>query len=646
MRHLVTSTLLAAALAAVPARGEVGDADLLAARDAYQRNNVKALEGWRERFAGHALEAYPAYWLLLARVEKGAEPSEVRAFLARHADTPLAESLRREWLKALGAAGSWDLFRAEHPRLVGDDPEITCHAFRDRLARGDAEAAVEARVLFLAARETPSACDPVFAALAAEGRIGAEEAWHRIRRLLAEGHVKEAKRANPLLPALERLEEKALERIARNPGAYLAREKLARPTRAARETALFAVHRLARQKPELAAERLEALAPRLDPQEAGFAWAQVATQAALSHHPRALEWYAAAGDAPLTEAQIAWKARAGLRAGNWKAVLGAIQAMSPEVAREPAWRYWRARALRTLGAGEAAEALLRGLARETHFYGLLAAEDVGLEVVPDWKGWHPQPADLARVQAMPGIRRALALYRIGLDGEALREWLWAVRHLDDASLLAAAEVARQANLPDRAINTAERTVQLHDFGQRYPTHHRDALEAAARQWGLDEALVFGIVRQESRFMAEARSRAGAMGLMQLMPSTARWVARQISVERFRPGMLTQPDVNIHMGTYYLRRVLGDLGHRILAAAAYNAGPGRARRWRDERSLEGAIYAETIPFDETRDYVKKVMANMWFYSHRLRGESPPLGEILGKVPGRAGEAIDTVAAEIP
>jgi soluble lytic murein transglycosylase len=201
-------------------------------------------------------------------------------------------------------------------------------------------------------------------------------------------------------------------------------------------------------------------------------------------------------------------------------------------------------------------------------------------------------------------------------------------------------------VPDRAINTANRTVQIHDFAQRYPVPHRDVLGPAARQWNLDEALVYSIIRQESRFMPDARSRVGAMGLMQLMPATARWVARQIPVQPYRQDMLALPETNILMGTYYFRRVLDDLGHPILAAAAYNAGPGRARRWRDERPLEGAVYVETIPFNETRDYVKNVFANAWYYRHRLEGKASSLKQVLGTVPGRASDPAGAIASNIP
>ncbi len=642
---MASALTCAAALALAPlARGgpPADDADLLAARDAARTGQWTLLEQMRPRFAGQLLESYPSYWLLSGNLDH-ADAADVQAFLARYPDGPLAESLRRAWLKQLGKAGSWELFRAEHPKLVSDDVEITCYSFQERLARADSDALAEARTLFLAGGEAPTACDPVFAALADAGRVSADETWERIRTLLAAGLVKDAKRANALLAPRGRLDERELERAARHPAQLLARVKARTLGRAEREIAIFAVERLARSDPDAAAERLESLAARLGP-DAGFAWSQLAYQAALNLHPRALEWYARAASTPLSDGQIAWKARSALRAGDWKAVLAAIDALSPVRAREPTWRYWRARALRALGENDASVVLLKGLAGQMNFYGLLASEDLGVAVAPDWTRLRPAAKDLERVRASAGIRRALALYRLDLPNEALQEWIWAIRGFDDRALLAAAELAREADVPDRAINTAGRTVQLHDYALRFPMPHREALAAAARQWDMDEAMLYGLIRQESRFMPEARSPVGAVGLMQLMPATARWIARQIPVPRFRSDMLVRPEVNLAMGTYYFRRVLSALGDPILATTAYNAGPGRARRWRDDKPLEGAIYAETIPFGETRDYVKNVFTNVWFYRRRLGGEAASLRQLLGTVPGRTDDT--SVAANIP
>jgi soluble lytic murein transglycosylase len=636
---LFKNRVLALAATALAVAAHAADADILAARDAAQRGNLKALEAARARAAGDPLEAYPAYWLLVATLDKAA-PEDIRAFFARYPDSPLPDQLRREWLRSLGAAKRWDLFGEEYPALVADDTELFCYSLQERLARDDLEALREAKSLWLQGREAPPACDPPFAAAVREQLIGPAEAWERIRKVLAAGLVKEARRANALLPPADRMNEKSLERAHRDPGSYLAQERSANPGRASREVILYAVARLARSKPEAAAKQLEAHAARLGPDDTRYGWAQVGYAAALAHHPRALEWYEQAGEGPFTAPQLEWKARAALRAGDWAAVRRAVNLMPPEESREPAWRYWLARSLSESDEKAAAEAILRPLAQERDFYGLLAAEELGSIRPPDWTGRAVAAEDIDRVRAIPAVDRALALYRLELNPEAFREWVYGLRALDDRGLLAASEVALAAGLPDRAIAAANRTTFLHDLSRQYPVPHRDTLAAASRQWNVDEALLFGLIRQESRFNPAARSRAGAMGLMQLMPATARWVAKQMPLQSYRPAQLTQPEVNVAMGTYYFHRVLADLGDTVLATAGYNAGPGRARRWREDKPLEGAIYVESIPFNETRDYVKKVMTNAWFYAHRLTGRTTSLRQLMGTVPGR--DVVDAAA----
>jgi soluble lytic murein transglycosylase len=209
--------------------------------------------------------------------------------------------------------------------------------------------------------------------------------------------------------------------------------------------------------------------------------------------------------------------------------------------------------------------------------------------------------------------------------------------MEDRALLAAAELARRNAIWDRAINTADKTVALHDFSMRYPVPYGAVLSEQARVRQIDEPWVFGLVRQESRFIADARSPAGAAGLMQLLPTTARWVAQKIGMKGYHSSRVNQPRVNVALGAFYLRHVLGGLdGSPVLAAAAYNAGPGRARRWRDTKPLEGAIYIETIPFEETRQYVKKVMANTVYYDALFGGELRSLKSRLGTIKGAASK----------
>jgi soluble lytic murein transglycosylase len=243
------------------------------------------------------------------------------------------------------------------------------------------------------------------------------------------------------------------------------------------------------------------------------------------------------------------------------------------------------------------------------------------------------------------VQRTLALYRMDLRTDALREWSWVIRNFNDQELLAAAEIARQHEMYDRAINTAEKTVLVHDFSLRYLAPYRAAMRAHIRENGLEEAWVYGLMRQESRFVTSAKSGVGASGLMQVMPTTARWIARKLGLKDYRESLLHQLDTNLTLGTYYMKNMLSSLDDSpVLASAAYNAGPGRARRWRADRSLEGAIYTETIPFDETRDYVKKVMSNTMYYAREFGTPSRSLKLRLGIIAGKtAGTVEDTGGA---
>jgi soluble lytic murein transglycosylase len=290
--------------------------------------------------------------------------------------------------------------------------------------------------------------------------------------------------------------------------------------------------------------------------------------------------------------------------------------------------------LRELGQIDQSGAAFARIAGETRFYGQLASGELGRRVQLPPRAAPPTAEELAAVAANPGLQRSLALYRLDMRIEGMREWNWAIRGMDDRTLLAAAELARRNEVWDRSINTADRTVVLHDYARRYPAPYAEVLIAQARSHELEEHWVLGLVRQESRFIAGAKSSAGASGLMQLMPATARWTARKIGLRDYSWSRVTDVGVNAALGTAYLKHVLADVdGSPVVAAAGYNAGPSRAHRWRDARPIEGAIYAESIPFNETRDYVKKVMANTVLYSAVLGGSMRTLKERLGVIAPR-------------
>ena len=241
--------------------------------------------------------------------------------------------------------------------------------------------------------------------------------------------------------------------------------------------------------------------------------------------------------------------------------------------------------------------------------------------------------------AKPGFARALKFFEMNMRFEGVREWNWELRGMNDRELLAAAEYARRKNVLDRMVNTSDRTRGEYDFTQRFPTPHRDLMVSATNALGLDMAWTYGLIRQESRFVMNARSSAGASGLMQLMPKTAKWVARKIGMDGFSPGDVNDPKTNIALGTSYLKMVLDDLdGSQALASAAYNAGPKRPKNWRSTltRPVEGAIFAETIPFTETRGYVKNVLSNATYYAAMFENRPQSLKSRLGSVSPRQNE----------
>jgi soluble lytic murein transglycosylase len=457
--------------------------------------------------------------------------------------------------------------------------------------------------------------------------------------LFEAGQITAAKTTLGYLSRAESPDERLLAEAAREPKRLLERLPKHLGKKSLRELAVLAVLRYARSDPAGAAKALERIAGRLPDADRDYLWGRVAYEGAREHVPQALEWYDRA-EIRFDDNQLAWMARAGLRAARWDVVRDAIEAMPAEMRREPTWTYWYGRAFAAQGEETQARAYYLRIAGQTDFYGLLASEELGYSptVALPANAHVPTEDEVAAVAADPGLKRALELIRLGIRTEGVREWQFATRRFDDARLLAASEFARRAQVYDRSIQAADRTVRQHNFALRYPAPFREVFSEYAKTYGLDEAWVLGLVRQESRFISEARSEAGAAGLMQVMPRTARYVARKIGLRDYRAKSMTEVQTNVTLGTGYLKMVLDQLGHPVLASAAYNAGPARARRWRDEtRPLEGAIYVETIPFPETRDYVKKVMSNAVFYAALGEHQPTSLKKRLGVIAPLSGAA---------
>jgi soluble lytic murein transglycosylase len=615
---------------ALPALGTpTQDADFLAAHKAYQKGDAVRLEQFVQRLKGTPLEVYADYYRLRLGMET-AETGAIKAFLARTEDTPVIDRLRGEWLKHLGQKQEWAMFDAEYPRLIKEDTELTCYALQSRLRHQKLAALNEARNLWFDGRGQPDSCGPLFEEALSAGIIGERDIRLRLRLALEAGNVSLARQLAARLEGT--IPPAVLHMAATDPGRYLEKAKLRDASEDMRTVALFALRRLASQSPDLAIARWNKMAMHFPEREQRYFYGWLAYEAARKLDDRATHWFKAAGDAPLNMEQSAWRVRAALRAQDWPAVLAGIAAMDARQQRETAWQYWRARALREAGKTDEARGIFARLGSEHDFYGQLAVEEISRSAISSKTGdYKPSEQDIADMLALPGIQRTLALYRMDLRSEAFREWSWAVRNFNDHELLTAAEIARRHQMYDRAIGAAELTVNVHDFGLRYLAPYRTALQSYLREHGLEEAWVYGLMRQESRFAASAKSSAGASGLMQLMPATARWVASRLGLKSYRHALIHEVDLNLKLGTYYLKTVLSWFDDNpVLATAAYNAGPGRARRWRGDQALEGAIYAESIPFDETRDYVKKVMSNTMHYAWQFDAAAFTLKQRMGTI----------------
>ena len=653
VRHfirVVATVAMIAALAPLPGRAETDsetraqDREFLAARDAFRKGNAAALERYAAALKGYALEPYVEAYRLHMRLAE-ASPETMQAFFANNASTVVAEQLRSDWLRALVRRQQWEAFLAEYPKVAEEEPDLACYALQARWRLGDISAFDELYPVWTAPRILPDGCVPVAEALLASGRYGPEQVWERLRILLQAGQITAAVRTARMLPRSEEPSNATLWSIHRAPLRYLEHASLDTGKRLSRELMIFAVTRYAQTDAPAAVSLWEQkLKSQFSADERSYVWGQLATQGARQHDARALEWFTHADPTAIDDDQFAWWAREAMREEQWPAVQAAIARMSPRGRSQPVWIYWQARALRALDRRAEADALFARIAGEHSFYGKLATEELGRKIELPPRGYVPAPEDIDAMEQNAGLARALALFRLNLRTEAVREWNWAIRDMDDHQLLAAAEVARRAEIWDRAIHTAERTSGLHDFSLRFLAPYREIFHDRSNELQLDESWVLGIVRQESRFIPQARSAAGARGLMQVMPSTARWIAKRVGMRNFSLAHVSDVAVNIALGTNYLRVVLDGLdGSPVLAAAAYNAGPRRAQQWRATHPMEAAIYIESIPVHETRDYVKKVMSNTMYYAALLSGDTQPLKERLGII-GPRGTGDRTLALD--
>ena len=626
---------------------------LLLAYDAYVAKNAARLNRVHASLENSPFEGYLDAWELLLAVE--ADPgnaetnADARAFLEAHKGEYVAERFATDYLSfiapSLHKSDNWKTFENIRAglRWNHDAENLRCWNFYHKVTTSGAKAwpAIIASSMSLMTqakmyditpcvrgadiliRNNPSlGTDLLLAAIANNRQARARQ----ILNILAE---------HKGFPAAEA-------RLAlSNPTKWFNTHRKHLATRDKR-VILIAAHQLSRVNIEKSVIVADAAAKKLSTQESATLWSRIGYLAALNHMPKSLPWYAKAGTlvckgAPIINKSACrlWQVRAALRTGDFKTVLDLINRLPPDLASDSAWIYWKGRALDKLGKKDAAKAEFNRIKGSRSYYGKLASEALGIPVLgPSKTTSAVSPKVRETVALSVELQRAQTFYDLGLVNEGHREWNWSLAGNSPEVLLGKALWARDKGITHRMINTAERVRGLPIASDiYYPRPYLDTIAGFAATNGIDISWIYGVIRQESRFIVNARSRVGANGLMQLMPATAQWVASQIGLSRFRPENVTDPSVNLRLGTAYLRLLLDRLeNNTVLATAGYNAGPHRAVAWRRTlvAPVEGAIFVETIPFDETRVYVQNVLVNTIEYSRFTERPKSSLIKMLGTI----------------
>ncbi|WP_339532834.1 transglycosylase SLT domain-containing protein [Pseudomonas mucidolens] len=574
--------------------------------------------------ADYPLTPYLAYDELTARL-KTASNQEIEQFLSKHGDLPQANWMKLRWLRWLAERGEWQTFEKYYDAKL-NFTELDCLHGQYQLSHNlKAEGYASAEKLWLSGKSQPAACDALFAQWAADGQLTEQKRWKRTK-LAAE--ARNYGLANSLVKTLTTLapQGRLMVDVAQKP-ALLSNPSRFQPASEAMSDAVgLGLRRLARQDPEKAMALLDGYAASMhfSRDEKVSIAREIGLTLARRFDPRALD-VMTKYDPELRDNTVSeWRLRLLLRLARWEDAYQLTRKLPEDLATTSRWRYWQARALELAEPKNPQPLVLyKDLARERDFYGFLAADRSQAPYQLNNRPLVMSQALLNKVRNTPGVRRALEFYARGQIVDGRREWYHVTRHFNRDEMVAQAKLAYDMKWYFPAIRTISQAKYWDDLDIRFPMAHRATLVREAKVRGLHSSWVFAITRQESAFMDDARSGVGATGLMQLMPATAKETARKFSIPLASPRQVLDPDKNIQLGTAYLSQVHSQFnGNRVLASAAYNAGPGRVRQWlRGADHLSFDVWVESIPFDETRQYVQNVLSYSVIYGQKLNSPQP-------------------------
>ena len=606
------------------------------------------------RLAG-GLTDYPLYpYLRYQRLRKNLAPAkyaEVEKFLSEYGDLPIADRLREKWLMQLARRQQWRHFVSAYQPM--SSVKLQCHYFRSRLELGDQPAAWRgAEKLWLHGRSQPKACDRLFSRWRQSSDFSADLVWQRLQLSLDRGNTSLARYLVTLLPPADQLLANRLIQVHRQPESVASCDLWQQPELAG--VAAHGIRRLARRDPAQASQLWQSRQPhlQLDQTDRLKTLSRLGLELTLDGTATAGAFLDSLPPAALDDTLAQWRMRWALGQGDWGQLLRWYVQLDEEPRNSSRWRYWQSQALQATGRQTESDELLNTLAGERDYYGFLAADQLNLPY-----GFQQQPIEasagqLASLTALPAVARVIELRHFGRQTDARREWRDYINNQPAAGKALAAKLAQQWQWHHMAVLTAAAAKSWHDLDLRFPVVYEELIAKQSAVQQLPPELVLGLVRRESLFDPEARSGVGARGLMQLMPATARKVARHRQERRFSTGKLYQPDLNLRYGTHYLRQLIDQYqGDKVLALAAYNGGPNNVKRWLKSRPTgAAALWVEMITYGETREYVQAVLSYAIIY-RQLAGESPVrLAKLArsinqpGVVPATVSEPVRAVAVD--
>ncbi|EIK96712.1 putative lytic transglycosylase [Pseudomonas sp. M47T1] len=572
----------------------------------------------------YPLEPYLAYDELTARL-KTASNDEIEKFLAAHGDLPQANWMKLRWLRWLAERGDWDTFAKYYDAKL-NFTELDCLNGQYQLSHNlKAEGYANAQKLWLTGKTQPDACEALFGMWAADGQLTEDKRWQRLK--LA-AHTRNYALANALVATLPTLgnQGRLLISVAQNPELLTDPSRFQPATEAMSDVVGLGLRRLAKQDPDRAMQLLDSYASsmRFSRDEKVAIAREIGLTLARNYDPRALDLMTQYDPELRDNTVTEWRLRLLLRLGRWQDAYELTRRLPADLAATNRWKYWQARSLELAQPQNPQVAVLyRNVSKERDFYGFLAADRTQAPYSLANRPLVISQALMNKVRNTPGIRRAMELLDRGQVVDARREWYYVSNLFSRDEMVAQAKLAYDMHWYFPAIRTISQAQYWDDLDIRFPMAHRDALVREATSRGIHASWAFAITRQESAFMDDARSGVGAMGLMQLMPGTAKETARKFSIALASPSQAIDPDKNIQLGAAYLSQVHAQFnGNRVLASAAYNAGPGRVKQWlRGANHLSFDVWVESIPFDETRQYVQNVLSYAVIYGQKLNTPQP-------------------------